>query len=597
IDVDVRMYMNPALGTHFAAAAVVSYGRLDAPPDTAFNPFQDARFRFRYRGPGRTAGPTIDVRDLKSGRVEAHVSGAPLVRAPQVLIDSESHPGFDNPDTGQVYDIDGGGVLDIVSGHLPVSPATNGLSWFDGSDDWAQYPIGPGAATYGGGNLEGIAVGDVDGDGKPEVIACEQTADRVHIWKPGADPKAAWSGATLLTDFVFGHDVAMIDIDGDGKPNPVIAAEGEGAGQGFVKWGKLTPAGDPLSPADWTWHTICALEGAWAICDETADFSGSGRGDLLVGARSHSRPPGGTGPNPAATPGVYWLAKPVDPTQLWTKNTIESRDADWNHVDHGNFFGDGNSLDVIAHDKDNIYGPVIYRSSQAWAVTELPNPDGRQDPTPDNLAANPAGAVDTSGWTNTGLTTFERVAILPGGGPAGGSSTGFHAVGDGSNDRVHDLIAVERGRRYHMEAQVHLDSATAAIDLQLRDAADVNLASSPDHTTQDVWTELSFSREVLEDADGDYRFCVRQVGGGATDFYFTDVRIEDWGFEGLRVKRWSPSVPRVVATATFSDSADATAHDAALPTPAGGIKEDDLLIAVAAFVGDPTIGWPEGWTE
>jgi hypothetical protein len=85
------------------------------------------------------------------------------------------------------------------------------------------------------------------------------------------------------------------------------------------------------------------------------------------------------------------------------------------------------------------------------------------------------------------------------------------------------------------------------------------------------------------------RFVVqRSEDAGAT---YTDVRTSygdgSWG------------IPRVVGVGATADTADATSHSASLPVPydGDGIQEDDLLIAFAAFDGNPSVSWPSDWTE
>lgn len=56
-------------------------------------------------------------------------------------------------------------------------------------------------------------------------------------------------------------------------------------------------------------------------------------------------------------------------------------------------------------------------------------------------------------------------------------------------------------------------------------------------------------------------------------------------------------VPFVVAVGTFSDSGDSTSHALVLPSPVGGVLTDDLLVAVVAMDGNPTLSWPSDWTE
>src|SRR5690242_17155236 len=81
----------------------------------------------------------------------------------------------------------------------------------------------------------------------------------------------------------------------------------------------------------------------------------------------------------------------------------------------------------------------------------------------------------------------------------------------------------------------------------------------------------------------------RSSDGGST---WETVRTLD-GDDGIL----SAGAPQVVYGATTIDGGDTLTRDADLPAPDGGILEDDLMIAFAAFSGNPSITWPAGWTE
>lgn len=57
------------------------------------------------------------------------------------------------------------------------------------------------------------------------------------------------------------------------------------------------------------------------------------------------------------------------------------------------------------------------------------------------------------------------------------------------------------------------------------------------------------------------------------------------------------TLPWVAAVGEFASAADATSHALVLPAPFGGIRADDMLIAVVAMDGNPTMTWPAGWAE
>jgi hypothetical protein len=57
------------------------------------------------------------------------------------------------------------------------------------------------------------------------------------------------------------------------------------------------------------------------------------------------------------------------------------------------------------------------------------------------------------------------------------------------------------------------------------------------------------------------------------------------------------TVPFVAAVGELADAGDGTSHAVPLPSPAGGILEDDLLIAVSGMDGNQAFSWPSGWTE
>ncbi|MCS6860066.1 MAG: VCBS repeat-containing protein [Abditibacteriales bacterium] len=101
-------------------------------------------------------------------------------------------------------DVDGDGRLELLAGGR----------WFKhvGGTDFMPYVIDP-VQTH-----PRIAVGDLNGDGKLEVVMVPgDGVGRLKWYEHKGDPKGAWTGHDLLGfDVRHGHSLAVADFNGDG---------------------------------------------------------------------------------------------------------------------------------------------------------------------------------------------------------------------------------------------------------------------------------------------------------------------------------------------------------------------------------------------
>ncbi|HLV35196.1 MAG TPA: VCBS repeat-containing protein [Spirillospora sp.] len=170
-----------------------------------------------------------------------------------------------------VADLDGDGRLEVYFWnqktttlfYAPVPDNPYVSPWPD------VYPIMTGTRE------EGFAVADVDGDGRPELIA------GTSWYRPPTRPGGEWERHIFVKDFVSPR-VAAADLDGDGRVE-IVLAEGDASYLTDRYYGRVARCwhdGDPTK----LWQVEFLHE---KLADPhsvvPADFDGDGRIELFVG--------------------------------------------------------------------------------------------------------------------------------------------------------------------------------------------------------------------------------------------------------------------------------------------------------------------------
>jgi hypothetical protein len=172
----------------------------------------------------------------------------------------------------KVADLDGDGQCDIVTPNMVERSVTlllgDGHGHFRGAE---RPPIPAGPSPFA------VAIADVDGDGKPDLVVANYSG---HINDPSGDGLTFLLGGghgnfRMGPKIATGHgsgDVAVGDVDGDGIADAVIA----NAGSRDVTVAFGGPGG--LSPSRTV--TVPVGEEFWRVL--VADFDGNGRADLVT---------------------------------------------------------------------------------------------------------------------------------------------------------------------------------------------------------------------------------------------------------------------------------------------------------------------------
>lgn len=141
-----------------------------------------------------------------------------------------------------------------------------------------------------------------------------------------------------------------------------------------------------------------------------------------------------------------------------------------------------------------------------------------------NRCTNPTFAIDTTGWANNSLPTFQRVVLTPalGVGFLPGFDTALNAIGDASGDSANFSFAVTSGTSYTFSAWVSCISSPPA-RLEVWTASPALFASSANATTDALWNRLTVT--FTANATATWTFRVAQVGAGVMTAYATGVQI------------------------------------------------------------------------
>lgn len=121
-------------------------------------------------------------------------------------------------------DVDNDGKIDIIIGS--ANTTVKGLYVFRNTS------IGSGNISFtrvdfsADNNLNNFAVGDLDGDGKPEIVASNTSGSMVSVYKNTSTPGNVLLAKTNFAANASGSGIAIGDVDGDGKPEILVADQG-----------------------------------------------------------------------------------------------------------------------------------------------------------------------------------------------------------------------------------------------------------------------------------------------------------------------------------------------------------------------------------
>jgi hypothetical protein len=146
----------------------------------------------------------------------------------------ERHPIADLQQSGMVGsesglvlgDLAGNGRPDLVCGNFwaecPADPTSQ--TWtVRRYCDWDGHPLPGKSAGWGG--MSQLDLGDLDGDGKLEIVAAEAEIPDARLGvfrRDAANPDGLWELTVVDTGLYCPHSLVVVDVNGDGRPDILV---------------------------------------------------------------------------------------------------------------------------------------------------------------------------------------------------------------------------------------------------------------------------------------------------------------------------------------------------------------------------------------
>ena len=122
-----------------------------------------------------------------------------------------------------IYDMDGDGKPDLIL----TNYYSNTISVFRNISTLGSISFAPRVDFTAGINPNGIAICDVDGDGKPDIVVTNFGSNTVSVFRnTGTSGSISFASKVDLTTGTQPAFVAIGDVDGDGKPDLVVSNYG-----------------------------------------------------------------------------------------------------------------------------------------------------------------------------------------------------------------------------------------------------------------------------------------------------------------------------------------------------------------------------------
>jgi gliding motility-associated-like protein len=393
-----------------------------------------------------------------------------------------------NPYLARIADIDGDGKPDLIvlsynNANKNYEAQFNVVSVFRNTSTAGAISFAPGVAVDNGhGNYSGedIAIGDIDGDGKPDIVISLYINGAVGILRNISTQGSISSNSFAPGVFYYtGYNVPLPfsvtigDLDGDGKPDLVVPDNNEGFVSIFHNVGTVgTISFEP--------HVDIPMDIGAPFLSAIEDLDGDGKPDIVVTggynrdsiAVYHNISTPGSITTGSFAPYVTFLAG-VEVDQL---NNLAIADLD----------GDGRPDIVEANFCDCLNSTVSILHNAVSSIATLNNI------TVSEGTLTPAFASGTFAYTDTVMNTVTSITVTP-------------TFTDSTSTITVNGVAVTSG------------TASGNIPLVIGNNIITVVVTAQDRTTKDTYTIIVYRGSVVSGMDANN--VITPNGDGKNDYW------------------------------------------------------------------------------
>jgi hypothetical protein len=245
-----------------------------------------------------------------------------------------------------------------------------------------------------GTSASSVAIGDLDGDGKPDLAVSNKTSNTVSIFRnTSTSGSIAFTGKVDFTTGTSPNSLAISDLDGDGKPDIAVANSGSASVSVFRNTSTSGVAFTAASFATAVNLTTATTPNYVAI----GDLDGDGKPDLATANTNGTNPSVSVLRNTSTSGSITFVAK-VDFTTGGTPYYIAIGDLD----------GDGKQ-DLAIANRGTTTTSVLRNTSTIGTTTFVAKVDFTTGPTSTSVAI---GDIDGDGKPDLVATDYNTFAPI-----------------------------------------------------------------------------------------------------------------------------------------------------------------------------------------